>query len=384
MSIRNRTWTSPAGETKSAWEVSYRAANGKRVRKLFDRKKDADDYHAKARIAVQNGTHTADSQSITVAVAATQWLARCDERGLERSSVVSYGERVRLHILPFIGGVKLSQLTAPAVALWEDKLRAEGRTAHGIRKARMALGAILKHAQLRGLVAQNVVAATGREEQAKRAEGTRKLKVGVDIPAVAEVKAILPHAQGRFRALFLVAAFCGLRASELRGLTWANVDLKAGELHVSQRMDRYGTIGAPKSEAGDRTVPVLPMVVQALREHKLANPTNEQGLVFVNSRGHAIHRQVMVAELAAAQVAADVVDVTGAAKYTGMHALRHFFASWCINRKVDGGLELPLKVVQGRIGHSSIEMTANVYSHLFPATDTGAEMAAAEASFLAG
>jgi integrase len=79
-----------------------------------------------------------------------------------------------------------------------------------------------------------------------------------------------------------------------------------------------------------------------------------------------------------------VVDVTGAAKYTGMHALRHFFASWCINRKVDGGLELPLKVVQGRIGHSSIEMTANVYSHLFPATDTGAEMAAAEASFLAG
>lgn len=383
MSIRNRTWTSPAGETKSAWEVSYRAANGKRVRKLFDRKKDADDYHAKARIAVQNGTHTADSQSITVADAATQWLARCDERGLERSSVVSYGERVRLHILPFIGGVRLSQLTAPAVALWEDKLRAEGRTAHCIRKARMALGAILKHAQLRGLVAQNVVAATGREEQAKRAEGTRKLKVGVDIPAVPEVRAILAQTQGRTRAWFLVACFGGLRASELRGLTWANVDLKAGELHVSQRMDRYGTIGAPKSEAGERTVPLPPFVVQALREHKLASVANEQGLVFVNGRGHALHRVTMDAELQAAQVAAGVA-IDGNAKYTGLHCLRHFFASWCINRKVDGGLELPLKVVQGRIGHSSIEMTANVYSHLFPATDTGAEMAAAEASFLAG
>jgi len=383
MSIRNRTWKTPAGETKSAWEVSYRAANGKRVRKLFDRKKDADDYHAKARIAVQNGTHTADSQSITVADAATQWLARCDERGLERSSVVSYGERVRLHILPYVGGVKLSQLTAPAVALWEDKLRAEDRTAHCIRKARMALGAILKHAQLRGLVAQNVVAATGREEQAKRAEGTRKLKVGVDIPAVPEVRAILAQTQGRTRAWFLVACFGGLRASELRGLTWANVDLKAGELHVSQRMDRYGTIGAPKSEAGERTVPLPPFVVQALREHKLASVANEQGLVFVNGRGHALHRVTMDAELQAAQVAAGVA-IDGNAKYTGLHCLRHFFASWCINRKCDGGLELPLKVVQGRIGHSSIEMTANVYSHLFPATDTGAEMAAAEASFLAG
>jgi len=85
MSVRERIWTSPAGEAKSAWEVSYRAANGKRCRKLFDRKKDADAYHAQARVNVQTGTHTPDSASITVNDAATRWLARCDERGLERA-----------------------------------------------------------------------------------------------------------------------------------------------------------------------------------------------------------------------------------------------------------------------------------------------------------
>jgi integrase len=53
-------------------------------------------------------------------------------------------------------------------------------------------------------------------------------------------------------------------------------------------------------------------------------------------------------------------------------------ASWCINRRVDGGLELPLKLVQARLGHASIQMTADRYGHLFPSSDDGAELAAAE------
>ncbi|MGB9476048.1 MAG: hypothetical protein WCE87_13360 [Candidatus Udaeobacter sp.] len=65
-------------------------------------------------------------------------------------------------------------------------------------------------------------------------------------------------------------------------------------------------------------------------------------------------------------------------KYSGLHALRHFFASWCINRKTDGGLELPAKVVQDRLGHSTIVMTLDRYGHLFPPGDDTAELAAAE------
>jgi integrase len=56
----------------------------------------------------------------------------------------------------------------------------------------------------------------------------------------------------------------------------------------------------------------------------------------------------------------------------------------CINRKVDGGLELPAKVVQERLGHSSIAMTLDVYSHLFPRGDDLSELAAAEAALWAG
>ena len=70
------------------------------------------------------------------------------------------------------------------------------------------------------------------------------------------------------------------------------------------------------------------------------------------------------------------------AKYTGLHSLRHFFASWCINRKSDGGLELPAKMVQERLGHSTIVMTLDRYGHLFPRGDDTAELTAAEGMLL--
>ena len=103
------------------------------------------------------------------------------------------------------------------------------------------------------------------------------------------------------------------------------------------------------------------------------------------------HTNIVTRGLAPTQIAAGVTVTKkgpdGApivrAKYTGLHALRHFYASWCINRRADGGLELPAKVVQERLGHSSIMMTMDVYGHLFPRGDDSAELAAAERSLLA-
>ena len=64
------------------------------------------------------------------------------------------------------------------------------------------------------------------------------------------------------------------------------------------------------------------------------------------------------------------------------YTLCDFYASWCINRRVDGGLELPLKLVSARLGHASIQMTADRYGHLFPSADDGTELAAADKALL--
>jgi integrase len=195
----------------------------------------------------------------------------------------------------------------------------------------------------------------------------------------------------RWRPLLLTAIFTGLRASELRGLRWSDVDFKKGELHVRQRADRYQEIGQPKSEAGERTVPIPPGVLQLLREWRLACPRGKLDLVFPNSDGTIEwHSNIISRGLIPCQIA-DGVTVAAKgddgkpiakAKYTGLHALRHFYASWCINREVDGGLGLPAKVVQERLGHSSIVVTLDTYGHLFPRGDDGTALAQAELRIL--
>jgi integrase len=113
------------------------------------------------------------------------------------------------------------------------------------------------------------------------------------------------------------------------------------------------------------------------------------GLVFAGRNGGPLSHNAVIRhswhplQLRAGLVAAGRdADGKPQPKYSGIHALRHFFASWCINRRADGGLELPLKVVQGRLGHSSVAMTADVYGHLFPRGDDADELKAAEKAFL--
>jgi integrase len=351
MSIRKRTWKGPDGEVKEAWIVDYTDQHGSRHIKTFARKKDADHYRAVVSVGVRSGTHTADSISVTVAEAGQLWLASGEAAGLERSTLDYYRQHVELHIVPLIGAVKLSQLTAPMVRQFEDKLRVDGAS------ARRLTGSNSHHAFERGLVAQNVV----RSLRSRRSRGKDthvekrqrgKLKPGVDIPTPDEVRTFINHLEGRWRPFFLTAIFTGLRASELRGLRWVDVNLKRSEIHVRQRADCYSKIGPPKSEAGERTIPIAPLLANTLQEWMLVCPKGDLGLVFPNGAGGIENlSNILQRGLIPLQIAAGLTTPNGKAKYTGLHAFRHFYASWCINRSIDGGLELPLKVVQSRLRH---------------------------------
>lgn len=293
--------------------------------------------------------------------------------GLERSTVEQYSAHLRLHIAPAIGSKKLCDLTKGDVQEFSDGLRKAGMSPAMVKKVLASLGSLVAEAVDRDLVARNVVRdiTRSRKRRGKRHEKA-KLKVGADIPAPDEVSAILARAKGRWRPLFLVAAFTGLRASELRGLRWADVDMKASKLHVVQRADKFNKIGPPKSEAGKREVPFGPTVRNTLREWRLACPKSDLDLVFPNTLGkieglpNILTRGLIPTVLAAGLVA------EGKAKYTGMHCLRHFYASWCIDRK------LTPKTIQVRLGHATIGETFDAYGHLFPKDEDAEEIAAAE------
>jgi len=397
MSVRKRSWKSTEGEDKVAWVVDYVDQGGKRRHMTFERKKDADGFEASAKVEVRAGIHTADSASVSVAEAGELWIAACINAGLEQTTIDSYRNHVDRHIVPFLGRLKLSNLTVPLVSEFGTTLRTgtdteKPRSPAMVKRVRGDLGALLANAQENGLIARNVVRemrarrSRGKERQAER-RAKPKLKVGVDIPTREEIRAIVVALHGRWRPILLTAIFTGLRASELRGLRWPNVDLAKRELHVRERADEYKQLGRPKSAAGERTVPLTPMVVSALREWKLQCPKGELGMVFPTGKGNIeLLPNIIKRGFVPAQIAAGVTfEVPGAhampvkrAKYPGLHSLRHFYASWCINRKADGGLELPAKVVQERLGHSTIAMTLDVYGHLFPRMDDSEELAAAE------
>jgi integrase len=278
-----------------------------------------------------------------------------------------------------LGATKLASLTTPRIEKFRDNLLADGLSRLLAKRVLGALKAILKDAKRRGNVAQNVAVDVKIDTNSRSKE---KPKIGKDIPSREEIRRILEAApEGRARALIMTAAFTGLRASELRGLRWEDVDLKHNVIHVRQRADRYNEIGRPKSASGERTVPIGPMVANTLRHWQLACQSSE--LVFGTRRGQPDGLSNIVNRIwMPLQFNAGVVGADGRAKYPGLHSLRHFYASWCINRHKDGGLELPAKTVQARLGHASIVLTLDRYGHLFP-SDDGAELAAAEAAIFA-
>jgi len=374
--VWQRTWKSADGEDKSAWIADYfdqikdtKHPNGHRHIKTFKTRKEADAWLVVARREVQQGIHTAPSGSITVADAGEMWIAEAETDELERSTIRQYRQHLDYHIKPLIGAVKLSELTVASVKDFRNRLIREGRSRVMTKKVVASLGAILATAMENGKVNQNVVRVQTprrRREKGQEQRHRKPLEIGVDIPTKDEIRAMLGAARSWFRPLFVTAIFTGLRASELRGLRWGDVDLDRATLTVRQRADRWGTIGSPKSKAGRREVPLAPMAANALKEWRLACPKGDADLVFPTSQGrpraiNTIHTHGLVP----LQQAAGIIQ--GSAPKYGMHSLRHAAASLFIEQR------LSPKKVQGLMGHSTIQMTFDTYGHLFPAPEDDQE-----------
>jgi integrase len=365
-SIRKREWMS-RGQTRSAWVVDYTDQAGMRRLKTFETKKEADAWAVTALHEVKQGTHTPASTSITVTEAAERWIADCEANGLEFGTIKQRREHLNLHIGPLLGREKLSWLTAPRIYQFDVDLRDKGRSLSMRKKVLTNLKTILTFAKSQGLVAQNV-AIDVRIKSNGRQEATGPLREGRDFPTKAELRTLMDKAPaGRWRAMLITAIFTGMRASELRGLPWRDVDLEAGIIHVRQRADLWGRVGKPKSAAGSRDIPLTPMAINALRQWKDACPAGELALVFPNGRGNVeSHANVRNRFFLPLQVE-NSIAVDGEAKY-GFHSLRHAAASLFIAH-----LGWSPKRVQTVMGHSSITMTFDRYGHLFEDHDSDRE-----------
>jgi integrase len=372
MAISKRSWQTPKGELRSAWEAAYSDQQGKRRRKQFARKRDAEAWLVNARSEVASGIHTPDSQSITISDAASIWLLACQrgrggKESVEPSTLRAYRNHVNKHILPYIGGELLCQLSTPKCASFRDSLLAR-LSRPMAKKVMVSLIAILNEAQTRGAVAQNVAKGIGVTSSGRHDKE-------VVIPDRADVRTILETADAlagsdnpqlarrwkRYQTYLHAAAFTGMRQSELRGLCWDQVNLKSGLVSISQRADENGIIGPVKSAAGRRDISIGKGLGNLLREWRLLCPPGN--LVFPNWQGNIemlsnIHRRCWQPVCRRAGVTNEGNKAT-----FNLNSLRHFRASILIASGANP------KEVQKEMGHSSIKVTFDIYGHLFPEDD---------------
>jgi integrase len=375
-SIRKRSWTTAKGERREVWLVDYRDGDGERRFKQFDRKREAVDFSATVHVDVKAGKHVPDSQSTTVAKAAEMWLAVCrngdptgDPGPLEPSTWREYQRHVGYMTDPRIGigHFKLTELTCTRADFFLGRLIQDGRSPATWRKVRGSLVTLLAFAQERRLVGRNVL-----REGTRRKRGRRERKELV-IPTKDHLRAILgADAPLWFRAFLAVAIYGGLRASEIRGLPWPNVDLDTGIIRIRQRADFAGRIGPPKSKAGNRDVPMTPTVRRLLQELHLAHGRPADGLVFASEAGTAMNHSNIVQRFYN-----PMQGRLGISPRYGLHALRHA-AAWLF---IEQGWTP--KKVQTVMGHSSIQVTYDTYGGLFKSPDDDREaMAKLEAGLL--
>ena len=128
-SIRKREWTTRSGKAKTAWILDYFDQDGTRRQKTFKYERDAKKAQTAILGEVAAGTHTPDSESVTISEAAEIWLKACEagrngRPPAEASTMRAYRNHAHKHIVPRIGHVKLNRLTAPMIGKFRDGLLA--------------------------------------------------------------------------------------------------------------------------------------------------------------------------------------------------------------------------------------------------------------------
>lgn len=297
---------------------------------------------------------------------AEQWLS---DRTFDESTRESAQIRVRKHILPYFGNRQLASIKPAHVREWDRSLA--GVLAPATRAVAFAyLRAILSAAVDDERIVKNPCSA-------RSVSPPRPVERRVVPWKPHEVAAIRAGLGERYRAMVDVGAGCGTRQGEIFGLSVEDLDFDGGWLHVRRQVKRVFSrlvFGLPKNDR-DRRVPLPASVARALRAHIDRFPPVEitlpwedpfRGervavpLIFTTTRAGAINRSTFDARSwRPALVQAGIVPT----RATGMHALRHFYASVLL----DAGVSI--KALAEHLGHSDPGFTLRVYTHLMPSSE---------------
>jgi integrase len=329
----------------------------------FATRREAQTAMSKVAVAVEERTHFASSRLTLREYLSKEWLPAI-EHTIRPTTYRSYVAHVECHVLPALGSVQLQKLSPAQInALYaklgrSGKRNGQGLTALSVRHVHAVLHRAFKDAVRWGRLARN---------PADLADPPRVAAHGHELRTwSAEQLAAFLNSQhdDRLYALWHTLAMTGLRRGEALGLRWEDVDLEAGRLCVRRALVPCGKevlVSEPKTACGRRVVALDPQTVAVLKGQAARQLQEQQdagwtetGLVFTNEDGQALHPWAVSRFFRAAVKRALLPEIR-------LHDLRHTHATLALQAGIHP------KVVSERLGHATVSITLDTYSHAIPA-----------------
>ena len=262
---------------------------------------------------------------------------------------------MRIHVIPILGRIKLTRLSAQNIQELYSRKLAEGLSPTTVLHLHRVLHRALRQAVRWGSIPRNVTETVDPPSMAKTQHQALTAEQAKQFLAAVR--------EDQLEALYVLAIMTGMRQGELLGLHWHEVDLEKETIHVRSQLKRGGVLGSPKTDSSRRQLDLPAIAIEALRRHRIRQiherfqagaSWSESDLVFTNSVGNATNPANLRSR-----------SFIPLLKRTGLpnirfHDLRHSTATLLLS------LGINPKIVQELLGHSQISITMDVYSHALP------------------
>jgi integrase len=346
------------------WVGSFYTEDGERRYVYGKTQEEAREKLRAAQHADRQGTLATGPQQ-TVKQFLEHWLEEVHKPAIKLTTYARYRLLLDNHVLPEIGHIQLKKLTPEHLERLYAKKTKEGLSASSVRHIHVVIHEALNQAVRKRYVGQNVSNLVGDLPRIKRYE--------VQTLTKEQVVQLIAAARGtQWEALVIVAITTGIRHGEIRGLRWQDIDFDGHCLHIRRTVTRLAGIKgrfegrfeetSPKTEGGKRMIILPDIVLRALKGHqarqqedrvKAGEKWQEQGLVFCNTRGGYVNPDILLAQFHR------LLEKAGLPRMR-LHDLRHSAATILLGNNTHP------KLVQELLGHSSIDITMDIYSHVIP------------------
>lgn len=267
-----------------------------------------------------------------------------------------YRQRWASHIEKRLGRTPVQGIRAADVLSLLAALRKEGLAPWTVKGVYTLLGSVLSHAMTQSYIAESPMR---RIEKKKRPQARNKQTVR--ILSGEEVPRLIAGAWPSWRTFVMTAVYSGARVSEILGLRWSDFDSAAGKLSIERQLGRDGKVAPLKTEGSTRVIELAPVLVKALREHRIGSKHSQEGdFVFATSCGkphtYANARRAFNAAVGRAKL-------TEGEGRLSLHSLRHGAASALIASGAN------VVVVSRFLGHAKASTTLDIYAKQFEEKD---------------